>query len=277
VGIWLLGWLAGRRGQPQPANWSRRDRWPQFRFYLLLALLALVMVGAGYAPIVAGWYPNLANVRSRVNLFPSIGSAAFVAACLMLGSLLAARAQSQVKTLFLASAIPFVLLAGFTQASVDYAARTAWQEQKAIWQQLFTLAPDFRDGTVVVFVLPGYQDRAPFESWRRLPLDAPWEVTAAIHVLYDNPTLSADVFYPDVLATHSVTLGTAGVVLETGEVVPYSRAVFYAYDGPANRLSRLESLPADWVGGAEGPVTVSGERVVAGKAPVVPLRRLVQD
>jgi hypothetical protein len=167
------------------------------------------------------------------------------------------------------------LLGIVTQAWVQHDVRSTWQEQKAIWRELFLAAPSLVDHTTVVLVLPGYEDRVGYQNWRRTPLLTHWEVTSALQVLYDNGTLSGDVIFPDISGRFEPVLTSEGIIRYDGVITPYAQSVFYSYDSQTGTLHQLDELPVGLVGETPNPIVLDAERVLTEKIPVVPIRRLV--
>lgn len=300
---WLLRRFAYPQGHhaPDPEKSIAQpleQRWSTIRSFALLSLSGLILAGAGYVPVIAAVLPNLSSFASRVNLFASPGSAIFLVSTLMIGALLFARNQQQVKVLFLASAMPFLLLSIATQSLVQYHTRIAWHEQKSIWQQLFSIAPDFEDETKVVLIVPDYQGRVGYRNWQRTPLGAPWEVSSAIRVLYDNPTLSATLVFPDIAKYHEAILTPQGVYQASltpegvyepslasrrvyepgvGTLTTYKRSAFFLYDNSTGVLRQLDELPVGLVEGAITPIELDTGRVLTKSVSFVALRRLVDQ
>ena len=235
------------------------------------------MIGAGYVPIMTLYSPNLSGLGSRANLFATWGSAVLVASVLMMGAVAFAKNQEQIPYLFLVSTIPFVALGIVTQASVQYDTRAAWREQQTIWKQLFTVAPNFQDDTLVLLILPGYRDRVGYQNWKRTPLSAYWEVTSAVRLFYHNPTLSADILFPDLDGDNEPALTPQGVVnRDSGAVTPYTQCAAFIYDAGTGTLRPLDELPVAMMGRADRPVKLGTGRVLTEKLIDVPLRRLVE-
>jgi hypothetical protein len=257
---------------------SRTERLTLVRPYAVAAVIGVALIGAGYIPVVLVYLPSLSGIGSRHNGFATIGSAVFVGSVLMAGALLCSRDLQRMRYQVLASAMPLVLIGIVTQASVQYHNRLAWREQQHIWGELFLAAPDIKDNTMVLFVLPGYQDRTGFYNWRRTPLSASWEVSSGVRLLYDNFTLSGDVYFPDIEEPIEPALTAGGVFIrDTNTMVPYSRAIAFSYDNRAGKLNRIDEIPAEWVEGTDHPLLLCDDCVLDGARRNIPIRALVQD
>ncbi len=266
------------RQEREEKAWSLDQRWTITRLYLFSAIAGVALIGAGYVPFLTVFLPSLSGIGSRFNIFATIGGAVFIASVLMIGTLLLARDQNQVKYMLIASAAPFVILGIITQASVQYNNRIAWREQQTVWQELFSAAPDFKDDTMVLFILPGHQDRTGFYNWRRTPLSASWEASSGVRLLYNNSTLSADVLFPDIEEPIEPILTDKGMVTQdTGTVTPYARMVAFILDNDAGSLKQLDKLPAELIQGATEPVKLCADCVSDEQVLDAPLRNLIQD
>ncbi|MEZ4683730.1 MAG: hypothetical protein R2932_56925 [Caldilineaceae bacterium] len=196
----------------------------------------------------------------------------------MVGSLYFARRRTQITLLLLCTAVPFIIIGLVTQATVQYHNRVAWVEQQQIWQELFTLAPDFQDDTMVLLILPGYQDRVGFQSWRRTPLTASWELSSALRLLYNNFTLNGDVYFLDTDLLIEPKLTVEGIYSgDTESATAYRQTVALLFDPQEMTLQQLPALPAAWVSGATAPIPLCEACIVAEQASDNPLRRLVQE
>jgi len=240
----LIGFVLARkfRGDAQPlttAEWRG-----QMRKALTLLGLGCVLAVAGFIPIISVYLPNLTGVGSRFNLFALPGASLAVAALLWSIALLLARKERQIELIMVISALPLLFIGIWTQAWVQHDARISWQEQKQIWADLTPLVPNLVDDTAVYFVLPGYGVQPTIHNWHRTPLTAEWEVSSALEVLYDNPTLRGDrVFLNGGPRFGNPELRPEGIVdYWTSETVPYERAIFVAFDGPPGTARIVEDL-----------------------------------
>jgi hypothetical protein len=162
------------------------------------------------------------------------------------------------------------------QMWVRHNATAAWQEQRIIWTQLFDVAPRLQSDTLVCFVLPDYREQTGFANWWRTPLTAGWEVSAALRLLYDEPSLRGAVIVPDVIAYGASNLLPAGVQDPwSGTIVPYARTLFVTYDKSRQQLTVLTdvagTLGLTWPMNDYDP----SRHIIQGDKPQVALRRLI--
>ena len=277
-----LDWFAPRAGamvrQATMTSHSRTQRLTLVRPFVVSAVIGVALIGAGYIPVVLVYLPSLSGIGSRHNGFATIGGAVFFSSVLMAGALLCSGDTRRMRYQVLASAMPLVLIGILTQASVQYHNRVAWREQQNIWQELLSTVPDIKDNTMVLFVLPGYQDRTGFYNWRRTPLSASWEASSGVRLLYDNFTLSGDVYFPDIEEPTEPELTADGVFIrDTNTMVPYSQAIAFLYDSSAGNLIKVDEIPAAWVRDTDHPLLLCDDCILDGARRNIPIRALVQD
>jgi hypothetical protein len=136
-------------------------------------------------------------------------------------------------------------------------------------------APNFEDNTLVLLILPGFEDRVGYRNWKREPLDHSREVTGTIRILYNNPDLTADFIYLDIDVDNESTLTIDGLFNSwTGLVTPYQQIVAFQYDNDTGRLDLLEEIPPRWVEGAVQPIKLNPGRILKQEIDV-PLRQLL--
>ncbi len=253
----------------------QRERGSGMRLGLAGAAIGLGLIGAGYLPIVTAFMPILSGFSSRLNLFATIGGAWLLACCLAAGARLLA-VEGRERRVLWAAAAPLLALGAVAQVSAQYRVSVAWAEQRILWQTLFESAPNFADETAVLFVFPGLAERNGYWSWWRMPLEGSWDASAGVRLLYANPTLSADIVFPDVQRFREPVLGPAGVRnWLTGRIAPWHRVVAFSYDPRSTRLRQLDALPASLGVGEGGRLCETC--VLPGPIPETALRGLVSD
>ena len=279
VGSWMVAALAGYKptknqveGPIALQGWTRTMK----RIPLLFGG-GVVLALAGYLPIVTVMEPNLTANASRVNLFATLGASVMIAVFLWTGSAVTARTQRNIDALMISGAVPLLLLGMAIQAQIQRDIRTAWNEQQAIWHELFEVCPNFEDNTAIYFVLPGYQDRHGWANWQRTPLSSEWEVTSALQVLYHKNSLHGDLIFSDLDRGYGAPEFTPRNIASywTRETTAFSQAVFVSYDGSPRHLRVIQDLRSDlqlaWEPQGYAPMT----RCLQGTSPRIELRRLV--
>ena len=218
----------------------------QSRSLFILATAGLVFWMAGYMPIILSAGPNLDTISSRVNIFAIPGAALFF--CSLLGALFLSLLKSIRKTrvLLWVVLLPFFAIGIFTQIWLQYASQSMWQQQKIIWNSIFNLAPDFKDDTLVVIVIPTFGSQKVF---KHSPFIDDFETTSGLTVLYNNPTLIGKLYYLDGSSGYSVKLDENGVTPVTppraNTRTSYDQTVFFMYNPDKGQVHLINDLASE--------------------------------
>ncbi len=271
---WLIAILTGKKFSHSPLL-LKDEKIREYRMAVALFVTGVLFTSLGYIPIIMLFPPNLSSLDSRVNVFALLGASLSIVALLYIFAVFLARYREQVCLLLAVSVIPLLTIGVMVQLWVQYDIKTAWSEQKLIWSELFDIAPTLTDYTHIIVVLPGYQESKDYVTWKRTPLWAEWDVTAAIKVLYGNKTLSADVFFPDLYCMMEFRPEGIASLWWYGHVIPYERTIIVTFDGEPRRLRLVEDLQTDL--GLTWPTVdyKPHSRILVGAKPTVALRRLV--
>ena len=209
----------------------------RLRDQLWLGLTALFLVGIGYYPIILVFYPGLTYEIAKVNGLPSLGAAIFLGTILAVVGTIVGRTKRPATMIFVTLAALFVGLGTMTQIIVQQESAHGWAEQKSIWQQMFTLAPDFVPETTVILLLPEYGDRLgakPFHA-------GPWAFGSGLSVLYCGRDLQGFFVYGDL---GSLRLTEEGILVPIYNTrVPYDQVVLFQYRRDLDRLELITELP----------------------------------
>jgi len=240
IGLAVLGILrltrVGENGSLGPAQQARGVR----SFVLALPISACFAV-VGYFPSICVFAPNLEDLQTRVNMY-SIAAASVALAslgCLVTSVLTLRRTQQRV--LVWALLVPFVAIGWGVEWRSQQLGSEAWQRQERLWQSLFQLAPDFCDRTTVVFMVRGYGEPRLYEPSL---LQASWEASAALRVLYENRSLGGEILFPDATVYSESGLTPTGLMgFESKTLVPYSQVVIIDCDERARNVEILAALP----------------------------------
>jgi len=209
-----------RRGTHVPLTWKD---------HLVVAAGGMGLLAAGYFPMILAFSPSLTYLGSRINLLPSIGAA------IVIGVVISALARllspaSVVPLVFVLLSVPLVLLGIAAQHNAQRCSEVGWATQKSIWQQMFSIAPDIRPGTVVVLLLPEYEGCSTGAN----PLESgPWGFSSALSVLYGHDDLSGCFAYTD---RESFLTGDSESVLP-GMTLLENRTLLFEYDQKTDELS----------------------------------------
>ncbi len=275
AGLLLLGsvvlagqifvWISGRWGRQLSPMESRGLS------LKILFVVGLLLMLAGYWPIIMVHAPQLHGVKSRVNGFAMPGMALMCVVVLAAFSNGIWRARARAG---LTGMLGVLLLEGIiVQAAVQYDAREAWNHQKAVWRQMFDTVPALTDGTKVFLEMPADTFSVSRYSWTRGVFSASQEVSEGIRVFYNNVSLNGSLAF--VPAERQYWRFEPEGIWDgwTGGICPYDKAIVLRYDEQGSRINIVMEL-AD-----RGVVTTSykpAERIRPEK-PVLEARRLVEN
>jgi hypothetical protein len=151
-------------------------------------LTGLLMVVAGYFPIILAQDPREWYAVTRTHHVSSIGAALVLAGIIAGVATLLARDARRTKQLALAGLIPLLALGVASHLLVITQTQRAWADQTEIWRSLFDQAPDIVDGTHVLVLLNEYNDVLPQKGPAPF-IQGDWGTNNAIRLLYGNSSL----------------------------------------------------------------------------------------
>lgn len=237
---------------------------------LKAGLTGLVLLAAGFVPIILAIGTGTGYTGSRAYQIPSIGASLVICAVLFIVSLRLERTPSRARFIALAGLVPLLVVGITGHIMVTRQLREAWAEQKLIWNSLFEQAPDIVDGTHVLVLLDGYDipGRGP-----RPMISGPWGISSALQLLYGKDGLSAS-FVP---ASPSRTLSIGDgdlLVFENAEYTnfPAAETLVFVFNRADQELVQLKELENN------GKVISLGtDRIIDAPAAESEWRRLVTD
>jgi hypothetical protein len=203
-------------------------------------LFSFGFILAGYFPTLLVRPPNLDDVSSRANMYAIPAAALIIVGIVGLVALALARTKWQWQMLVWAAVLPLILIGLGVQIGIQKLGQVAWTQQKTIWQALFQIAPDFKDGTTVVLIMPGY-DQLRFGE--HPPLYAEWEVDHGLRVLYENDSLTGRILFPDAEIYSEATFTSTEILSFMPQYrTPYESAVFLLYRPSNGKLKIVDDL-----------------------------------
>lgn len=274
AGLWLLLYVSRYALSSRNSRRWTTEGLEDLSRYALLALFGLVVIAAGYFPVVTVYQPNLSDISSRFNQFAALGGAVVIASILIFGGVLVGPSP-RTRYGFLFTAAGLLVVHGMvTQYLVSQEQTVSWREQKAIWQDIFHVAPDIKDGTAILLILPGFEDRVGYQSFERLPFAGEWDVESGLRLLYNRPELMGAITYPDLQIEPETELTKHGLIkTDTGQMVPWTQTVALYLDQASGELKQLEVLPLR--GQGEVKIVQLCSDCVLSNAREVPLRPIL--
>ncbi len=200
----------------------------------IIASGGLIAIGAGYIPMITVVGPSITFLPSRVNIIPAMGAVLVLTASFSaLPKLLGWKGKKAVFA-FVAIVLPFIFLGSATQRASQIENEIAWNQQKGMWRQIITLAPDMAPDTHVLLILPdeGFHGR----------YFGTWAFGNTLSVLYGHNDVVGQVVSNGYT---SLTFTDEGVLGEPDYPIPYDRALLLAYDEAEENLEQLQKIPQD--------------------------------
>ena len=201
-----------------------------YKHIFFTLIFSFLMIIAGYFPAVMAVTPGLEFLHSRVNILPNLGASIFIATLLVLFVRLLKLSPKQSNVFLLSLIIPMLLLAGHAQILSQSRIESAWQTQKEIWYQLFTLAPDLKAGTNVVLIFENF----PYKEEAKPIMGGSWGFSSALSVLYGHNDLRG--FFGFDHERDFIQKENGLQYYWTGDLIPYESMILLYYDGATNRL-----------------------------------------
>jgi hypothetical protein len=135
--------------------------------------------------------------------------------------------------------VPFFILGIAVKLSIQENVNRAWEEQKNIWQQFFTLAPNIAPGTQIVILLPEYN-----ESMSVPPIQGGhMAYQFALSMFYEDESLRGDFLEGELT---KMEFSETGLVVRPGsrdEIFDYKRTIIFLFDPADNILHPLINIP----------------------------------
>ncbi len=244
AGLAFVIFLLNKRA-PKTSRGKEFSGLGDWKFVVFLIATGLLLVGLGYFPFVLAWGPWLGFYASRINILPSIGAAlTFLSAIKLLAMFISSNKRSV--TLSVAVLSIFLISIGIiSQLLVEKGAVRAWEEQKSVWNQMFTLAPEFSpDSSIYLLIVPP----APSETYTPLAFsDGPsgQGLSYALKLFYNDDSLKGISIDQ---ASGSLKFTDSGVVRPWG-IDKYDQMILFRYDRQSKQLSISSQFPEGLLGG----------------------------
>ena len=207
--------------------------------YMIVFLTGGAFWIAGYIPIILLYSPSLNGNASRVNSYAVLGASLMMVSIASILATLLANSTLTKRLWIIGIILPFILIGIFTQLQINKENKITWETQKKIWNGVFETIPNINDQKRLVIIIPGYQQLRPFESY---PFLSGWEIEAGTQVLYNNPDISGNFYYKDIVPVNLLFTKNGFRPIQTDRVIPYKKLIFVYYDPQANTAEVVEDL-----------------------------------
>jgi hypothetical protein len=209
----------------QSLKWEQKKN--KIKYLAILLVNGMIIWAAGYIPVIILSEPRLEIISSRVNLYAIPGASIVLVSLLAILAVLISTSLPQTRMITFALLVPFILSGLFAQYCVKLESQRNWNEQKYVWNELFSLLPGIKDHTLVTLVIPGAKNIKPLY---RPPLSYQWEVTCGVRSLYNNIDVTASVINRGSFVPNP-QLDESGIrLMYADKATPYSETIFVYID-----------------------------------------------
>lgn len=179
--------ISRNSGRFDPADGREVPDAGRARSLAIAGAVGLLIMAAGYVPIITVINPGPEFEVSRSHHLPGIGAALFIGAVLFGLGWWLGDTPKRARFIALAGIAPLLLLGVAGQLVVARQTNQSWADQKLIWRSLIEQAPDIAPGTHILLLLDGYDH--PGKGPRPI-ISGPFGATAALQLLYGRDELS---------------------------------------------------------------------------------------
>ncbi|MCZ2114768.1 MAG: DUF4407 domain-containing protein [Anaerolineae bacterium] len=205
--------------------------------------VGLVIMIAGYFPIIMAVNPGVGYTTTRIHHLPSVGAALFLCAILFVIGHWLGRTPKRAEFIALAGLTPLLVVGVLGQLTVARQVREAWTDQKSIWNTLFEQAPDIVDKTQVLILLSSYGN----PERRPNPLiNDTWSLSRALRLMYGNDKLNASFAWTD--PSRALSIDGDDLALKYGGDIlnfPAAETLVFAFDRNTRELVQIKELERD--------------------------------
>ncbi|MDD1628784.1 MAG: hypothetical protein LUQ26_15165 [Methylococcaceae bacterium] len=231
--------------------------------YIIIFLIGGAFWIAGYIPIILLYSPSLNGNASRVNSYSILGAALMLVSIASILATLLTNSTLMKRFMVISIILPFIFAGIFAQLQVNKENKISWETQKKIWNGVFETIPNIKDQKRIVIIIPGYQQLRPFETY---PFLSGWEIEAGTQVLYNNPNISGNFYYKDIVPTNLLFTKNGFRPIQTDRIIPYKKLIFVNYDPQSSTVEVVENLERE----LQLPFSVTNYNPYENIAPVGP-------
>lgn len=205
-----------------------------------ISVIGALFWGFGFFPMILVMEPSLYFTSTRVNMFSIFGASLVIVSLIGIIATTTCKSIKNSKALTWTLLIPLVLIGVIIQNLNEHGIKTVWNEQKMIWNQIFQIAPNLKDDSMLVLIMPTINSNKMFQH---AAFTADWEINSGIEVLYNNQSLRGKLYFLDQSCSCNVLLLKDGVIPPwSSEVVPYNQTVFLSYNQEKGKVTLVEDI-----------------------------------
>jgi hypothetical protein len=239
---------------------------------VMIAVSGAVAIGAAYFPVIIAATPALEWEESRFNVVANVGLATFLVGMLDVFASLTTRAQFARNLVVVVMAGVLAVVGAVSQVLVQTDSQRAWSEQRSMWGQMFSLAPDFAPNTAVLVAMLSGRDKSaasPLQS-------GPGAFSSALAIMYGHEDIAGS--FITAPWEGPAEFHENGVALSRRRpVTSYSNVVAFEFDRQSGVLRRVEVVTPGPVWPVDTEHRVCGTACILPSPPMsVPLRVLVE-
>ncbi|MFC1922171.1 hypothetical protein ACFLY4_02690 [Chloroflexota bacterium] len=197
--------------------------------------------------MILAFWANLDYEASRINSVPSIGASILVGVCLAIFVIFWRFKGSQAQIALICLALPFLYIGTNTKIKVQNDTEVGWRDQRQIYQQLFTMAPDLAPETHVILIVEDYGDdhigAFPFMGGAEF-------FEYGLNLFYGRSDLHGSYFQEGLVDIDFPVYSSEGIPLEYAnsshidyEKIPYENAIVLFFDPNTYILHQITELP----------------------------------
>lgn len=216
---------------------------------LVWIFYAFILVGLGFLPYLPVGNIWIGGDSGRMTSYAAIGASILLTLTVYSFSLIIGKRSTCARHFTVAILFPYIITAVFYQWCAQQGMITTWIQQRRMWSELLRLVPSVQPETCIYIInVPEVKG-----IWEYSPLVLPGEITGAVRLLYNDPSLCGGVFSRD----ESKIFGDDGVKFFSDGIkprfsvnrIPYEQVLMmeYKYEGCLELLTRVpEQLIVDY-------------------------------
>jgi hypothetical protein len=209
--------------------------------FIIFLIVGFVSVAPGLFPVILAVFPSGHFEASRIFTLPALGASLVMGIVLLFICQFISKGNGGRTLIFILLTAPFIILGICVKLTVQQNIEQAWIEQKSMWNQLFTLAPDIAEGTYLVMLIPKY------DHLNVPPLQAGYDsFTFPLSLMYGGKHYTGVYLPTEITAFEYTDEGLIVDPINYKVVMPYEKVVIFQYDS-TGKLSFINAIPSQTI------------------------------